>query len=491
MTGTTTDPESSLFAAFAHALVLHPEPPVRFVGDGTLVSAFAVSELASASVAAAGAATSLLIEAATDAPAPVVVDRALACAWFGTAVTPVGWELPSPWDALAGDYRSADGWIRLHTNAPLHRAAALAVLGTTPGRSTAPERVTGLEQGAAPERGTAPERVAEADLGTPPDRAAVAEAVGRWEGERLEAAIVAAGGCAAVMRSADEWARHPQGSAVAREPLVQWTYSRVRPTADAGALDPRRPLAGLRVLDLTRVIAGPVATRFLAGLGADVLRVDPPAWEEPAIVPDMTLGKRTARVDATTAVGRDALEQLIAGADVLVHGYRPGALEALVPAARRRVLRPGLIEVAIDAYGYSGPWRARRGFDSLVQMSSGIAEAGMRAAGADVPTPLPVQALDHATGYLAAASAIAAVALLRTRGIPRRARVSLARTAALLLQHPAAEPPHPLGVSATGSRSLDTPWGPAGLLPSPLTVGGTGLDWQRGPRNLGSDEPRW
>jgi hypothetical protein len=126
-----------------------------------------------------------------------------------------------------------------------------------------------------------------------------------------------------------------------------------------------------------------------------------------------------------------------------------------------------------------------------VQMSSGIAEAGMRRAGAAKPTPLPVQALDHATGYLAAAAAIAAVALQRTRGIPRRARVSLARTAALLLQHPAAQPPHPLVASTAQRRPLDTPWGPAELLEGPLTVGGTGLNWERGPRDLGSDEPRW
>jgi len=456
-----TDPESSLFAAFAHALVLRPDPPVRFVGDPSLVSAFAVSELASASIAAAGAATSLLIEPLTEMPAPVIVDRTLACAWFGTAVSPVGWELPSPWDALAGDYRSADGWIRLHTNAPRHRAAALAVLGVAP------------------------------------ERASVAAAVAAWRGEDLELAVVAAGGCAAVMRSAHDWARHPHGAAVAREPLVHWTYSRVRPVADAAERDPRRPLAGLRVLDLTRVIAGPVATRFLAGLGADVLRVDPPDWDEPAIVPDMTLGKRTARLDATTPDGREALEQLIAGADVLVHGYRPGALEALVPAVRRRTLRPGLIEVGIDAYGYSGPWRTRRGFDSLVQMSSGIAHTGMVAAGSEVPTPLPVQALDHATGYLAAAAAIAAVALYRTRGLPRRARVSLARTAALLLRHPAATPhppaPSPASIAAqlADPRPIETPWGPAERLASPLSVGDTELDWERGPRNLGSDEPRW
>jgi crotonobetainyl-CoA:carnitine CoA-transferase CaiB-like acyl-CoA transferase len=255
--------------------------------------------------------------------------------------------------------------------------------------------------------------------------------------------------------------------------------------------EPGRPLAGLRVLDLTRVIAGPVATRFLAGLGADVLRVDPPDWDEPAVVPEMTLGKRATRIDATLPVGRDALERLIAGADLLVHGYRPGALDGLVSADRRRELRPGLVEVALDAYGWTGPWSRRRGFDSLVQMSSGIAAAGMRWAGADRPTPLPVQALDHATGYLAAAAAIVAVGRMRREGVSTSARVSLARTA---LELPAEEPVD-LGrlraPAAHGGSRIATPWGAAELLEPPVMVGDVRLGWRRGPSDLGSAEPRW
>jgi hypothetical protein len=443
--------ESALLGAFARGLGLRPHASATFTGQGTLESAFAVSELAAASIAAAGLATSELLAAMTDEPVPVSVDRALACGWFATALTPVGWELPSPWDALAGDYRTSDGWIRLHTNAPRHRAAALAVLGVAP------------------------------------DKEAVAGAVGGWRGDELESAVVDAGGCAAVMRSADDWARHPQGARVAREPLVHWSASDAA-EAPMEAGDPARPLAGIRVLDLTRVIAGPVATRLLAGLGADVLRVDPPGWDEPALVPDMTLGKRTTRIDATTTVGRDALEHLVAGADVLVHGYRPGALDALVPADRRSTLRPGLIEVSLDAYGFTGPWRGRRGFDSLVQMSSGIAEAGMRWAGASKPVPLPLQALDHASGYLAAAAALVAIARVRRGGAAGSARVSLARTAALLLEHAG-------GAAVPGGKlpttRIDTEWGPAELLAPPLTIEGTRLAWPRGPRALGSDEPRW
>ena len=448
--------EDDLVATFAASLGITP-PPVTFTGESPLVSAFAVSEFAAAAVATAGIAASSL----SDDPAPVTVDRGLAAAWFSTALTPVGWELPSPWDAVAGDYESADGWIRLHTNAPRHKAAALGVLGL-------------------------------ANEVSSPDRAAVEAAVAAWGGDELERAVVSAGGCAAVMRSADEWARHPQGRALATEPLVAWSAGEVAAVRENWRATAQRPLAGLRVLDLTRVIAGPVATRFLASLGADVLRVDPPDWNEPAVVPDMTLGKRATRVDATTTVGRDALERLIAHSDVLVHGYRPGALDAIVSPDRRRELRPGLIEVVLDAYGWRGPWSERRGFDSLVQMSSGIADAGMRWADASKPTPLPVQALDHATGYLAAAAALVAVDRMRREGVSSSARLSLARTA---LELPAGRSPYsPEGIAprpALPTERIATPWGDADLLWSPLTVGDLTFDYERGPTDLGSDEPRW
>jgi crotonobetainyl-CoA:carnitine CoA-transferase CaiB-like acyl-CoA transferase len=446
--------EDELLEGFAGGLGISA-PPVTFAGEPPLVSAFAVSEFAAAAVATAGVAAARL----SDDPAPVTVDRGLAAGWFGTALTPVGWELPSPWDSVAGDYESADGWIRLHTNAPRHKAAALGVLGLSNDASA--------------------------------DRAAVEAAVAAWGGEELERAVVSAGGCAAVMRSADEWARHPQGRALATEPLVAWSTGQIAAVRENWRPTPQRPLAGLRVLDLTRVIAGPVATRFLASLGAHVLRVDPPDWNEPAVVPDMTLGKRATRIDATTTVGRDALERLIAHSDVLVHGYRPGALDAIVAPERRRDLRPGLVEVALDAYGWRGPWSERRGFDSLVQMSSGIAEAGMRWADAAKPTPLPVQALDHATGYLAAAAALVAVERMRREGVSSSARLSLARTA---LELPLAQPVEIADRPARAERPstrIATPWGDADVLCSPLTVGDLSFNYERGPTDLGSDEPRW
>ncbi|MDP4024548.1 CoA transferase [Methylobacterium sp. NEAU 140] len=425
-------------------------------GDGALSSAFAVTDLAAGSIAAAGLALAEVagVEAVAGAEATVQVDRRLASFWFATSVRPEGWSVPPPWDPVAGDYRARDGWIRLHTNAPRHRAAA--------------ERV----------------------LGPQVDRDGMARAVAGWETGALEGAILAEGGAAAEMRDGPAWAAHPQGRAVAAEPLVTFDAEPSRGPVPRESC-PGRPLAGLRVLDLTRVLAGPVASRFLAGYGADVLRIDPPDWDEPALAPEVTVGKACARLDLRTPEDRATFERLLAGADVLLHGYRPGALEGLgYGAAERRRIAPGLIDVGLDAYGWTGPWARRRGFDSLVQMSTGIAAAGQAWREAVRPVPLPVQALDHATGYIAAAAALRLLAR-RTSG---DARLSLARTAALLAAAgpaAAAEPPAPETAADLAQAVEATAWGPARRLRPPLSVAGAAMRWDRPARRLGSDAPAW
>jgi hypothetical protein len=434
---------------------------VRLCGGGALPSVFAVSDLAQASVAAAGLALAELVQAAGHARPAVECDRRLASLWFSSSLRAQGWTPPALWDSVAGDYRAAEGWIRLHTNAPHHRAAALQVLG--------------LDASDA-------------------QREDVARAVARWQAGELEGAVVANRGCAAEMRSREQWAVHPQGQAVAAEPLAAhqgfdaaWQRS--------VALDPARPLAGIRVLDLTRVLAGPTATRLLAGFGAEVLRIDPASWDEPGVVPEMTLGKRCARLELDRPQDREVFERLLAQADVLVHGYRPQALEGLgLGTERRRQLNPALVDVALDAYGWSGPWAGRRGFDSLVQMSSGIADAGMRLLGRDRPTPLPVQALDHATGYLLAAAALRGLTRRESAGEGSQYRLSLARTAQLLVSHPPqeAEP----AIAAETPADLDpavenTAWGAAQRLRAPLAIAGVPLRWDRPASPLRSAPPQW
>ncbi|KNH47296.1 CoA transferase [Pseudomonas lini] len=428
-----------------------PHTPIPFTSSGALPSAFAVTDLACASIAAAGQAVSEWLQQHTGRLPALEVDRRLASFWFATSIRPMGWSVPPLWDPVAGDYATKDGWIRLHTNAPHHRAAAESVLGACA------------------------------------DRAAMASKVAQWVKSDLEQAVVDAGGCAAEMRSWSQWQAHPQGLAVNAEPLIQFS-------ADSGEnAKPWRgsvaqPLAGIKVLDLTRVLAGPIASRFLAGLGADVLRIDPPTWNEPGVVPEVTLGKRCARLDLHNNDDRAVFESLLKDADILLHGYRADALERLgYGVAARQKLAPGLIDVCLNAYGWSGPWQNRRGFDSLVQMSSGIAEKGMQWKKANKPTPLPVQALDHATGYLMAATAIT---LLGRGG---SARLSLARTAKLLIEHGAGtdEALRAEDDNDQGMLVEQTPWGPAHRLQVPLKITGTPLQWALPAGELGSHRAQW
>ena len=431
---------------------------LTFTGDGGLPSTYAVTDFASAAIGVAALAVSELAASQSGVLAPVTADRRLSSFWFGWSLRPIGWQMPSSWDPIAGDYPAQDGWIRLHTNAPHHRAAAEQVLGR------------------------------------PADRAAVARAVARRGKRELETAIVEAGGCAAEMRSVREWAEHPQGRAVAAEPLVH-----IAPRGDAApspwAPSPSRPLQGLRVLDLTRVLAGPVASRFLAGYGAQVLRIDPRSWNEPGLVPEVTLGKRCAELDLKDPHARTTFEALLSEADVLLHGYRADALDRLgYDSAARRRLSPGLIDVALNAYGWTGPWAARRGFDSLVQMSSGIAEAGMQQRQADKPVPLPVQALDHATGYLMAATAIRGIHRRLRDGTGSQANLSLARTAKLLID---AGDGH-FAATLTPETSADlapaveaTDWGNARRINPPAIVKDAPMHWIIPAGNLRTAKPSW
>lgn len=430
-------------------------------GEGALPSVFATTDLAAASIAAAGLALSEFVEASgLDAPA-VSVDRRLASRWFAASMRPQGWKTPPLWDPIAGDYEAGDGWIRLHTNAPHHRDAAMSVLRCAPDRET------------------------------------VAASVRRWwHIEELEAAVVAAGGCAAAMRSVDFWRAHEQGKAVGAEPLMAMTSAAPAGPAAFRAPAADRPLAGLRVLDLTRILAGPTATRFLAAYGADVLRIDPPGWEEPGAAPEVVLGKRCARLDLKTPEGVAALKALLREADVFVNGYRSDALVRLgLGVEARQAVRPGLIDVTLDAYGWTGPWRMRRGFDSLVQMSSGIAHAGTTIESGGKPRPLPVQALDHAAGYLMAAAVLRGLALRLRNGAGLSARTSLARMAALLQQFPT-----PDGMSGSLAPETDADiapeieqsgWGPMRRVRPPLDVAGAPMRWTLPAPLLGSSPPVW
>lgn len=326
---------------------------------------------------------------------------------------------------LSRFWRTADGWLRLHANSPRHRAAALRVLGCD---DDEPDRVGRIVQ--------------------------------EWAATALESAVVDAGGAASAVRTEAQWSAHPQGAAVATGPLMRLER------AAEGPLRCRVP-AGLRVLDLTRVIAGPVATRSLASHGADVLRVDPPAMpDDPRGLLDTGAGKRHVDLDLHTAADRRTVEELLAEADVVVQGYRPGALDrfGLDPAALTE-RHPHLVVVRLSAWGTTGPWGRRRGFDSLVQAATGIAVT----CGADgEPGVLPAQALDHATGHLAAATVLAALSRQRVEGGGWHGELSLSRTAHWLLTANRDRPGEWPAVDPAQCRvDLPSPRGPVSVVRPP------------------------
>jgi NAD(P)H-dependent FMN reductase len=440
---------------------------IEFTGpDVVLPSIYDVTGFASAVVACANLAVAelLAVRDGTGSIPTVHVDRRSASAAFVSEqlFTPVGWEAPPVWDPIAGDYRARDRWIRLHTNYRHHRDAVLRVLGVDA------------------------------------DRDLVAAAVATWDANALETAVVSEGGCAAVMYTREEWLAHPHGRAVADAPLIARDVS--HPETSPHDVVRERPLAGIRVLDLTRVIAGPVCTRFLAAHGAQVLRVDPPGFVEvPALVPETTLGKRCAALDLGSHDGRERFERLVGEADVLVQGLRPGALDGLgFSVERLRSLNPSLVIASLDAYGRQGPWRDRRGFDSLVQMSSGIAAAGAAAIGRDEPKPLPAQALDHGTGYLLAAAVCRALTSRIVAGVTTTLHASLVATANFLVQFA-----DPRGLENPAPRWNDadteprhTYWGAARGVPPPgdIAVAPAHWDIEAGPLGRDAatfgDEPR-
>lgn len=441
-------------------------------GDGSSKSCYSVAQFSQAAIAAAVLEIQDLRKSVWSVESAAKVNRELAAAWSSSSVQAIGWSLPATWDDYAGDYQCKDGWIRLHTNAIHHRAAALAVLGE------------------------------------PETLGAAKEVVSKRKGLELEAEVVAAGGAAAFMMSQDQWNSHEQGRAVNAEPVVAWTESQSEGSGLSGSLiTQERPLKGIKVLDLTRVLAGPVCTRFLASLGAQVLRIDPPDWNEDGNAIEMTIGKRCACLDLNKAADRSTFRSLLEQADVLVHGYRRDALEKIgFGDMARASINPGLIDVALNAYGWTGPWKNRRGFDSLVQMSSGIAHFGQHYFAAQKPVPLPYQALDHVTGYLMAATVVRAIREKHTNGRIFSARLSLARQAKLLqdltaqlnvesgnakqgesLKNTLAQ----ISDTQVGSEIESTPWGDLKRLRLPYEIDGVCLEFDHPVSKLKSSAATW
>ncbi len=364
--------------------------------DPVMPSSFAVGTAAQTSIAAAALAACELGHLRGQNRQTISVDMthaALECtAWFS-----LDGKVPPMWDKFSGAYRCADGWVRIHTNFAHHRDGALRLMGL--------------------DAATASRADAESFMLT---QSAFA----------FEQAAADAGLVVAAMRTFDGWDASPQGQAVANQPLISFEKIGNAPPRALPEL-PRsaRPLHSLRVLDLTRILAGPVCGRQLAAYGADVMLVNAPHLPNIDSIADTSRGKLSCHIDLRTPAGQAALQQLTRTAHVVVQGYRPGALAAFGFDAEALIQRyPGLVYVSLSAYGDQGPWGTRRGFDSLVQSAMGFNQAEAQAAETDSPKPLPVQILDYATGHLMAYAAAAALQKQQQEGGSWHVRLSLART---------------------------------------------------------------
>jgi crotonobetainyl-CoA:carnitine CoA-transferase CaiB-like acyl-CoA transferase len=431
--------------------------------DPQLPSSFRVGAAAQVPIAASGLAAAEIWKARSGQAQKLVVDMVHAVVECRSEryLRLDGKPPPPSWDPTAGVYKTCDRrFVRLHTNFPHHRAAICKVLNCEP------------------------------------EREKIQAALMQWDGEAFETAAYAVGAVVSLMRSYDEWSASPQAKALAGLPVltiekIGEAPPRPWPTGD-------RPLAGIRVLDLSRVIAGPVAGRTLAAHGADVMLISGP--ELPAI-PWLTIdtgrGKLSSFAELKSGQGRDTLRRLLAEADIFSQGYRPRAIASLgfSPEDAAKI-SPGIVYATLSAYGHAGPWADRRGFDSLVQTATGFNHAEGQAAGIEGPKELPAQMLDHATGYLMAFGAMMAKLRQSREGGSWHVRVSLAQTGRWFWN---------LGRIADGLKTSDmkpeavalvmqempSGFGTLNAVSHAARLSKTSAFWARPAMPLGSNPPEW
>ncbi|HYM73212.1 MAG TPA: CoA transferase [Stellaceae bacterium] len=443
---------------------------VEFTGgaDPILPTSFKIGETSAATIAAIGLAVSDLWELRTGRKQDVAVDarRATASLRSGHYLKMEKDEVSHERNPVMGMYPAKDGhWSYIHANFPNHRAAALKVLGV------------------------------------PEDKEAVRQAVAKWDALELEEAIIAAKGAGGMVRSMAEWAKHPQAAALATLPLFEIVKIGDAPVEKLPAGD--RPLSGVRVLDLTRVLAGPSSTRTLAEHGADVLKITA------AHLPNLGYqefdtghGKLSAQLDLRQPKDLETLKGLVREADVFTQGYRPGTLgdRGLSPEELAK-LRPGLVYVSLCAFGHVGPWASRRGFDTVVQNVSGITTRQGELFPGKEPGPqfYPVSAIDYLTGYLMAFGALVALKRRATEGGSWLVRCSLAQTGRWLVGR--GEVPEGQLNNIPGeftpaeiekwSIETDTPVGRLRHLAPTLQLSETQPRWARPTVPLGHHQPVW
>ena len=433
-------------------------------------SPFPVVECAASVLGAIGAAASFLWEQRTDAAQRVTVSKGHAGASLvgfafqrledgETPVPPFGQERP-----LVKLYRCSDGrWVHLQGQFPHLAQRACDVLDCA--------------------------------VDSPSD--VVAERVAAWDGLALEEALATAGACGAMARSVDEWTAHPQAAAIA--PLGRVSIEKIGDsppeTVWRRSPNPSRPLDGLRVLDLSRLLAGPTNGRTLAEHGAEVLLVNSARLVNiPSFVMDTGHGKRSCCLELEEPDGLTTLRELVAGADVFTQGYRGGSLErrGLGPENLAEI-RPGIVVVTINCYGDAGPWRSRPGWEQMAQTVSGMA---VGQGDADHPALVPAAACDYTTGYLAALGTLAALQRRAEEGGSYHVRASLCQTAAWFTRAvPPPPPPLPqapsFGDVESYMTSSTTPYGRLRHLSPVAKMPLTPPRWDVPTSPIGSHPPSW
>jgi crotonobetainyl-CoA:carnitine CoA-transferase CaiB-like acyl-CoA transferase len=449
-----------------HAMLRLPAPDPGRVSirgaDPLLATRFRVGEAASAALAACALAAAELWRQRGGREQSVAVDLVgaaaslLGFAWqrLEEPSAATSWE---PRGQLTDFYPTRDGqWFLLHQSFPETQARALARLGCSA------------------------------------ERESLARAIAGWDAQALEDAIAEIGCCGARVRSAEEWAAHPQGRALAPLPVVEVIRAADSPPEPLSRSSDR-PLSGVRALDLTRVLAGPTCGRTLAAHGAEVLRIGSPKL--PSVLPfvmDTSHGKRSAFLDLRERADGERLRDLVRGADVFTQGYRSGALARLGFGPEELfALRPGLVYTAINCYGHEGPWSGRPGWEQLAQTVTGIAhEHGVP----ERPRLLPAAATDYNTGYLAALGTMIALARRAREGGSYLVRASLAQTGMWIARMPRSGSPG-AGLSPEQVRPFltrsDTPFGKLTYLGPIVEMSETPARWATPTVPLGTHPPEW
>ena len=436
---------------------------VRVTGtDPVLRTVYSVGEAGAAAIAAVGMGAAWLWEQAGHERQSVTVDvTAAAAAMQSFKFLRVDGRPPGQvMDELTGFYRVKDGrWFYLHCNFANLAAKNCQVLGARPSKLSLAARAAG------------------------------------WDGGILEEAIAAAGGCGAMVRSEKEWRSHPQGIAAVAGPPLEILRIGDAPPEPLPASG--RPLGGVRVLDLTRVLAGPTCAKALAEHGADVLRVSCADLPDSGILDvDTGLGKLSTHLDLRDAGQMRTLRQLVEGCDVFSQAYRPGSLDkrGLSPTDLANA-RPGIVAVTLNAWGYRGPWNERRGYDTVVQAANGMALSSEQ----DEPACLPVSVQDYVAGYLMAYGTLVALSRRVTEGGSWLVRVSLATCGEWVRAHRRIDlahcAPYPQQVPDTQvqpwlARS-ESPFGSLTHLGPVVQMSGTPARWARPVVQAGASPPQW